>query len=463
MVNQSFAQLLTDLKSRCEDNWLIGYDNQKFYDLTLTYWQKFQQEQPKSILLAETEPFQFLAAFLGAVFANCTLFLGNPYWQQSEWEQVFKLIHPSLIISSSNFKLPFKNITTSSRQNRESLNIAKNLNHLIMIPTGGTSGKIRFAIHTWETLTASVEGFQKYFAVNQINSFCLLPLYHVSGLMQFLRSFLTQGKFLIYDYSQLKNNNWLQLHQDYFISLVPRQLQFILQHNSQWLSKFKTVLLGGAPAWQSLLETARQAQIPLSPTYGMTETAAQIVTLKPADFLAGNNSVGQVLPHAKITVCAHNHQQLKIQAKSLFFGYYPDYNLHLQQNGFISDDLGQFNAQGYLYILGRNSNKIITGGENVFPAEVEAVILETGLVEDIAVIGLSDSQWGEVVTAIYVPKHKHITSEHISLKIVNKIAKYKQPKRWFSLDYLPRNSQGKLDLFSLKQRINIETVKNTIC
>jgi len=65
-----------------------------------------------------------------------------------------------------------------------------------MIPTGGSSGQIRFAIHTWETLMASVRGFQQYFQLNQVNSLCVLPLYHVSGLMQFLRSFTTGGSFL---------------------------------------------------------------------------------------------------------------------------------------------------------------------------------------------------------------------------------------------------------------------------
>jgi O-succinylbenzoic acid--CoA ligase len=172
---------------------------------------------------------------------------------------------------------------------------------LIMIPTGGTSGKIRFAIHTWQTLTASVRGFQAHFSLNSINSFCILPLYHVSGLMQFIRSLITGGKLFIGSYQKLKLGQIPDFpNADFFISLVPKQLQILLPDYSEWLGHFKTILLGGAPATPQLLNQARNYQLKLAPTYGMTETASQIVTLKPEEFLQGNNSSGKVLPHAQI-------------------------------------------------------------------------------------------------------------------------------------------------------------------
>ena len=75
-----------------------------------------------------------------------------------------------------------------------------------MIPTGGSSGQIKFAIHTWETLKASVQGFTEYFQLKQVNSFCVLPLYHVSGLMQFMRSFTTGGKLAIIPFKTLESS-----------------------------------------------------------------------------------------------------------------------------------------------------------------------------------------------------------------------------------------------------------------
>lgn len=449
MVNVSVEQLLNYLKQRSDDNWLIGYDSYEFYDLTKTYYQQFITEKPVNILLVEENPFRFLAVFLAAVATNCPIFLCNPDWQQNEWEQVLELVHPGLIISIDKHRLT--QILSLSRSSAREC--GQSLQNFIMIPTGGSSGKIRFAIHTWETLTASVRGFYQYFGIQAVNSFCILPLYHVSGLMQFFRSFLTGGKLRLLPYQFLKKqiNSFPETNfntKKYFISLVPTQLQFLLQSNLIWLSQFYTVLLGGAPAWPSLLEQARQFNIRLAPTYGMTETASQIVTLKPEDFLKGNNSSGQVLPHAKVTLSNLSHGVIAIQSDSLFLGY-SAHDLN-KNNIFYTDDIGNFDTQDYLYILGRNSQKIITGGENVYSSEVEAAILETQLVTDVAVIGLPDPHWGEIIAAVYVSKTQETSSKMIKTSLENKISKYKIPKHWIAVESLPRNKQGKLSYEKLK-------------
>jgi len=331
---------------------------------------------------------------------------------------------------------------------------------LIMIPTGGSSGKIRFAMHTWETLTASVQGFQQYFELEQINSFCVLPLYHVSGLMQFMRSFTTGGKLAIQPFKELETGQKYDIKpEEFFISLVPTQLQRLLQNpdTANWLSRFHTVLLGGAPAWPELLATARKYQIKLALTYGMTETASQIATLKPEDFLAGNNSSGQILPHAKITIrstkgeilCYNQVGNITINAKSLALGYYPD---RFDEREYLQlDDLGFFDENNYLNIVGRNSDKIITGGENVFPAEVEAAIKSTNLVADVSVIGLLDKHWGQVVTAIYVPANSEVTVTALQAAITDKLSKFKYPKNWILVEKLPRNSQEKVNRDQLQE------------
>lgn len=118
-----------------------------------------------------------------------------------------------------------------------------------MIPTGGSSGKIRFAIHTWETLTAAVRGFQEFFAVEQINSCCVLPLYHVSGLMQFLRSFTTGGKLIVVPFKTLESlTSPFNFAEQFapansFLSLVPTQLQRLLQRPAavDWLTQFRII------------------------------------------------------------------------------------------------------------------------------------------------------------------------------------------------------------------------------
>jgi o-succinylbenzoate---CoA ligase len=447
--------LLAYAKQLSEREWLIGYDRDRFYWLVeelitkLTYL-KTENFTP-TILIAEEDRFKFLAAFLAGVATNCHLFLGNPHWKEQEWQQVFNLVKPDLFLGNPLLSEQYSSLIIDKNK------ITNKEKPKIMIPTGGTSGNIRFAIHTWETLTASVKGFACYFEVDKINSFCILPLYHVSGLMQFLRSFLTRGDLAIVSYKSLKiKENFNVKPHDFFISLVPTQLQFFLQTDPKRLSKFYMVLLGGAPAWTTLIEKARNYRIKLAPTYGMTETASQIVTLKPEDFLNNNISCGRVLPHAKVTIISETGELLEtgksglitIKSDSLCWGYYSECKRY---DSFQTDDIGYFDAQGYLYIIGRNSQKIITGGENVFPAEVEAAILETQLVTDVAVIGLPDEKWGQVITAIYVPKQKEIPVNAIALAIKDKISRYKQPKHWLPVKSLPRNQQEKINYKKLQE------------
>ena len=463
MVNISVAEVLDYLINRSNDDWLIDYDIKQFNLLTEELWRQLnqlsQKGKPPKILLAEANPLRFLASFLAAVAANCPVFLCNPNWGQQEWQQVFNLVQPDLIwgLKTENWKnsasliSPFPQIPLSS----------------IMIPTGGSSGKIHFAIHSWKTLTASVRGFYQYFGGRKVNSFCILPLYHVSGLMQFLRSFLTGGNLVILPYQDVKVGKIGNIiPEDFFISLVPTQLQYLLQKDPSWLSHFHTVLLGGAPAWQELLDTAREYHIRLAPTYGMTETASQIVTLKPEDFLNNNNSSGQVLPHAEVTICNSKNEILdknqsgiiNIKANSLYLGYYPkiftnhsEQVVNLKTSNFLTDDIGFFDSNNYLYIVGRNSYKIITGGENVFPSEVEAAILNTKLVEDVCVLGLPDAKWGQVVTAIYVSRLQNLSPETMKTLLKDKLSGFKHPKYWVQLAQLPRNQQGKLNCEKIKQ------------
>ena len=439
---------------------LIGYDNRLFYELVQTYIQQFNLSKNNlennsilKIILAEREPDKFLAIFLACIITKTLVFLANPDWKESEWQQVVELVEPDLIFGLDQ-DFSFKNTTIKKTflVNNDYLNQS-----LVMIPTGGTSGKIKFAIHTWSTLTSSYQGLREYFNLEKINSFCLLPFYHVSGLMQFVRSFLSLGELIVLPYASFKENPILAFeYQSFFISLVPKQLDFFLENYPDWLTQFKIVLLGGAKASLNLLARAREKKIKLALTYGMTETASQIVTLKPNDFIAENNTVGKVLPHAQMIICDGQRQELSnnqtgiiaIKAKSLFLGYYPNFN---DSNIFLTDDLGYFDEQNYLHIIGRNSQKIITGGENVFPIEVETAILETQLVKDVVVIGVPDAQWGEVVTAIYISSNNNFDLEKLKIILRKQLSAYKCPKHWFAVDQIPRTTLGKINYQHLTQ------------
>ncbi|MDZ8090515.1 MAG: 2-succinylbenzoate--CoA ligase [Nostoc sp. DedQUE05] len=448
-----------------QNDWLIGYDSRQFNQIAQELYLELTQLSacgtPPKIILAEREPLRFLASFIAACAANCPVFLCNPDWGTQEWQQVFDLVQPDIVLGMGNGEWGMGNGHNNSQCP---------ISNSIMIPTGGSSGEIKFAIHTWETLISSVQGFTEYFQIKQVNSFCVLPLYHVSGLMQFMRSFTTAGKLAIQPFKAVESGQILNIKQsEFFISLVPTQLQRLLQNPelTEWLSQFNTVLLGGAPAWNELLEKARFHRIRLAPTYGMTETASQIATLKPDNFLSGKISSGQILPHAKVTI--RNQQgeilnsnqigNITIYAQSLALGYYP--KTRENQTNFQVDDLGFLDEQGHLNIVGRNSDKIITGGENIYPAEIESAIQATQMVADICVIGIPDKYWGQALTAIYIPKKSDISALKIQTLLKDKLSKFKIPKYWIPQQNLPRNSQGKINRQKLQQ-IATEFLQNSI-
>jgi o-succinylbenzoate---CoA ligase len=434
---------------------LLGSKHQHWVERTRDYGDRLASfTHPPRIILSHSDPVEFLAGFMAACIHECPVFLGNPTWSSQEWQQVLDLAQPHLVWG--NIPIPVGERAPEASNSSEK--------GWIMIPTGGSSGQIKFAIHTWATLTASVRGFQAFFEITSIHSCCVLPLYHVSGLMQFLRSLLTNGQFLKMPFADLVHGQSTQPEwevflemdsirpQNFFLSLVPTQLQRLLQQTTRipWLQKFPTILLGGAPAWPALVEQARQHQLNLAPTYGMTETAAQVATLRPSEFLQANSSTGRPLPHANIHIIdlvgkdleANQTGQISLQATSLFQGYYPDRSL---SSVYVTDDLGYLDTQGYLYIVGRSSRKIISGGENVFPEEVEAALYATGLVEEVYVMGIKDNQWGEIIAAFYVPIHSRVTPTELREGLDSRLSRFKHPKHWIAVKELPRNAQGKLD------------------
>jgi o-succinylbenzoate---CoA ligase len=488
------GQTLKDvLGDRWGDNWLIGPSSEAFWHRLSEYGAVFNAYTESSssdspgILIAEPDPLEFLATCLAAWSEGCTVVLANPRWGTREQQQLNILGNPQ------------GESPVLARLGCYPCEVPGGRSSRILIPTGGSSGQIKYAIHTWETLTSSIQGFRDHFGVKQVQAYCVLPLFHVSGLMQVLRVLVSGGCLALQSYGDLKAGARLSLPSGGFLSLVPTQLQELLGLGGElvpWLRSFRAVLLGGAPAGRSLLDTAQALGIPIALTYGMTETASQVATLLPEKFLAGNRSSGKPLPHAQIAILNDQGQpqslgksgRVVIQARSLAVGYLPgvearngsegcdrpvvgsahpdlrdsghkhqgvnslaDRTRLLTQTGefgsqsssedfgfepgtsspwlranlrdrplnpphldkaesahptamepFATDDIGYLDGAGYLHIVGRSSSKIITGGENVFPEEIEGLLLATGWVSDACVVGLPCDRWGQRLCALVV-------------------------------------------------------------
>lgn len=311
----------------------------------------------------------------------------------------------------------------------------------LCIPTGGTSGGLRFARHDERTLTAAVRGFCAHFEIERVNAVDVLPAHHVSGLMARVRCAATGGRHVAWNWKDLEGGNYPVLDQTrdgWVISLVATQLQRLLAVPGAvaWLKNFRIIFVGGGPVWPELAEAAARAELPLSLSYGLTETAAMVTALRPAEFLAGARSSGTALPHASIMLDSTG--LVIVKGGSVFRGYFPDLS---ESRQFVTDDLGRIDEQGYLYLLGRRDTVIITGGKKVYPDEVENLLRASGEFTDVAVIGVPDAEWGEAVIACYpaggrLPDFK---------RAVENLAGYQRPKRFVAVAKWPRNAQAKMD------------------
>ncbi len=381
-------------------------------------------------VIAEAEPAKFMAAFARAAAQGGDVFLADPNWKENELTQLNTLVANPVPKTGS----------------------ADSKDGWLMIPTGGTSGVLKFARHDETTLSAAVRGFTKHFGLSQVNAVGVLPLHHVSGLMAWLRCALTGGEFQPLEWKALENGQRPTLPAKpggWVISLVPTQLERLQGNEAAvaWLQSFQIIFLGGAPAWPSLLAAAAAQRLPISLGYGMTETAAMVSALRPAEFLAGLRSNGPAMPHA--TVRIGDGERITIQGPTLFRGYYP---ANRPDEPFITQDRGRIDERAHLHVLGRADAVIITGGEKVDPIELEAVLRGTGQFPDVVVLGLPDNRWGQQVVAVY-PGNAH-PNFHEVIRATNRLADYKRPKRFVPLiGPWPANAQGKINRTELAERV----------
>lgn len=224
------------------------------------------------------------------------------------------------------------------------------------------------------------------------------------------------------------------------------------------LKSVRWIMGGGAPVPTGLIQRYHEMGIPLLQTCGATETGGPGLVVDRANALKKAGSVGRGFFHTDIrlvdetgAVSRQNQPgEIQIRARHVASGYWnaPD----MTAEAFSSDgwyrtgDIGVADDDGYISIVDRKRNKIISGGENIYPAEVEAVLSILPGVADVAVVGLPDARWGEIVTAVVVKKagHPAPTLEDLRGVCEGAIARYKHPRRLLMHDALPRNATGKL-------------------
>ncbi len=313
----------------------------------------------------------------------------------------------------------------------------------LALRTGGTGGAVRFARHDEATLGAAARGCAAHFGLRRIDAVDVLPPYHVSGFMTRVRCAVTGGRHLPWEWKALEGGRRPALPAgDWAISLVPTQLQRLLAAPGarDWLRRFAVVFVGGGPLWPELAESAADAALRLAPVYGLTETAAMVAGLLPEEFLAGRRGVGRPLPHARIDLAGDG--TIRIAGASVHRGYWPASDA---SGCFATEDLGRWDEHGGLHVLGRRDAVIITGGRKVQPADVEAALRASGEFDDVAVLGVPDAEWGEIVVACHPPT----TRPPDLARAVAALAAYQRPKRFVAVAPWPGTAAGKVNRAAL--------------
>ncbi|MFC4558603.1 o-succinylbenzoate--CoA ligase [Virgibacillus kekensis] len=322
-----------------------------------------------------------------------------------------------------------------------------------IIYTSGTTGFPKGVMHTYGNHWWSAVSSMLNLGLNQHDKWLVtLPIFHVGGLSILLKSVIYgMPVYLMEKYDKQ------QVHQAIMssgvtivsvVTLMVRELIDQLGENS-YPESFRCMLLGGGPAPKALLEKAKEKNVPIYQTYGMTETSSQIVTLSPGDALERIGSSGKPLFPAQLKIDAEKGSigEILVKGPMVTQGYYNKVEAtdKALTNGWLSTgDLGYTDGEGFLYVVDRRKDLIISGGENIYPTEIESVLSGMEGIREAGVTGREDIKWGQVPVAFVVLDDETLTPEKILQYAAENLASYKLPKEIHFIDQLPRNASNKL-------------------
>ena len=292
-----------------------------------------------------------------------------------------------------------------------------------------------------------------------------LPVAHVGGLSILTRCLAARSTVVMprtegFDPDELLG--WIDQAQITLLSVVPTMLRRLLRAaEGPAPESLRAVLVGGAAAPEDLLHEARERKWPLLATYGMTEACSQITTQRFEDLAAPERLRGSGFPIDGVEVRVTGSDEtgaIEIRGASVFRGYLAAESDPFDQDGwFVTGDMGSFDDSGQLHVQGRRSDCIVSGGENVYPLEVERVLLEHPAIEAAVVLGAPDDEWGEQVVAAVVTSERE-TGEPLQLSGLHsflepRLARFKWPRRLFFVAALPLNRNGKVDRTGLRETL----------
>jgi len=336
--------------------------------------------------------------------------------------------------------------------------------------TSGTTGKPKGA--------SILHGNTQWNAINSIHmysfdsgdvSIACAPLFHIGGLAVSAFPSLYVGANIIIQrfFNPVETLKLIEQEKVTFMFGIPVMFLLMTQvpeFDTTDYSSVRFFIAGGAPCPRPLIETWLQHGIAFNQGYGMTETATAITALRTEDALRKLGSCGKPVFHTDIKIVDMEDNEpprgemgeVLVKGPNVIREYWrlPDDTAKSIVDGWLhTGDMGYIDDEGYLYLVDRRKDMYISGGENVYPAEVEDVLIGLEKIADAGVIGIPDEKWGEVGLAVVVPTPGvEVNEEEVIAFCQGKLAKYKIPKKVIFVETLPRTATGKILKKELKAR-----------
>jgi O-succinylbenzoic acid--CoA ligase len=337
-----------------------------------------------------------------------------------------------------------------------------------IIFTSGTTGvpkgaMLSFSNHFW---SANASAYRLGVAPADRWLSCL-PLYHVGGLAVLLRSCLYGTAVLLEErFDVTAFHAAIDSQRVTLTSLVPTMLHRLLEtRTTPWPASLRLVLLGGAAASSSLIKAAQSQGLPVATTYGLTEAASQVATALPTTAVTKPGTVGRALLFSSVriiddageTLPAGEVGQVVVRGPTVMQGYLDDPEATaaaIRAGELHTGDMGYLDQEGDLWVVQRRSELIVSGGENVYPAEVEQTLEAHPAVAGACVVGLPDVEWGERVAAlVQLQPGATLDTEALLRFAGQRLAGYKRPRVLDFTDQLPQTASGKIERRAVRARL----------
>jgi O-succinylbenzoic acid--CoA ligase len=319
--------------------------------------------------------------------------------------------------------------------------------HTVLL-TSGSAGAPRAVRLTHGNVAASVAASAERLGNTGADRWLLnLPLHHIGGLSILWRSASAGGAVVVHDgFDPIRSARAMKNGDVTVASLVPTMLARILETEPGPYEGMTAVLVGGAAAPRSLVEQALDAGLPVVQTYGMTETCSQVATVAPGSQRDSLGTVGTPLSGMSVIIDRSGPGEILVDGPAVSPGYVgePD-----RVGPHHTGDIGMIDPAGRIVVKGRLDDLIITGGENVYPAGVADVIGRHPIVDRVEVVGIPDSEWGQLVTAVVVADDAAAAEIEEWARL--QLPRHEVPKRWVFVSEMPLLDNGKVNRIALAQ------------